>query len=66
MKHYVTPNCLKRIENVKGQIVKCYGDLVMVKTLDIYTVWNPNDGFIFCHTFCENEAVETFNKFAFN
>lgn len=63
MKRYVTPNELKRIENIKGQVLESENGIVLVKTLDIYSVWVPDTGFIFCHTFDIKEAADTFTKF---
>lgn len=65
MKSYVTPNDLKKIENTKGQILATNANgIVIVKTVNIFSVWNPEDGFIFCHTFSEEEAWEVFVKYS--
>jgi hypothetical protein len=63
MKKYVTPNELKRIENIKGQVLESENGVVMVKTADIYSVWMPETGLIVCHTFDIKEAADTYIKF---
>ena len=63
MKRYVTPNDLKAVSHIKGEILKEKGNVVLVKTANIFTVWNPEEGFHFCNTFYEEEALETFNKY---
>ena len=63
MKKYVTPNDMKKIEGVKGTILKEQNGVVLVKTDSIYSVWNPEDGFSFCNTFDAQEAEQTFEKY---
>jgi hypothetical protein len=62
-KRYVFAKDLKAIENQRGQILKSNDKIFLVKTSEIYTVWAPESGLIFCHTFYENEALETFEKY---
>jgi len=61
---YVFAKDLARIQGIKGQIIESKNGITLVKTLDIYTVWNAEDGFIFTHTFSIKEAAETFEKYS--
>ena len=63
MKKYVTPNDMKKIEGVKGIILRQQNGIVLVKTDTIYSVWKPEDGFSFCNTFDLKEAEDTFEKY---
>lgn len=63
MKKYVTGADMKKLENKKGVILEESGDLVLVKTDDIFTVWIPEDNLHFVNTFYEEEARQTFEKY---
>lgn len=73
MKAYLTPNDLKKIENKKGTILISSNPINLVeqksdeieKGTSVYTVWNFVDGYIFIRTQNYDEAIKTFEKFAY-
>lgn len=61
---YVFKKDLDAVYNVKGSILKDDGRISIIKTGELYTVWNAEEGYIFIHTFYEDEALSTFEKYS--
>ena len=74
MKKFLTTNDLKKIEHKKGTILISSNPFNLIernsdeieKGSSVYTVWNFEDGFIFINTMDYDEAMKTFEKYAYN
>lgn len=74
MKKFLTTNDLKKIEHKKGKILISSNPFNLIERnsdeidqgSSVYTVWNFVDGFIIINTMDYDEAMKTFEKYAYN